>query len=171
MKIAIVAGAPSCVDAPFHSPDWKVWATGPAMCDTFPIIHRYFEVHPAWYPHISKPHFERFLQTTQAEIWAHDTSVHPHSIQYPIGAIKSRFGTEFLSSSVAWMMALAIQEGADVIGLWGVDLVTALEYRKQRPGVKHFMSLAQELGITVTAPPDCPLLMDLPAYPPNGENK
>ena len=166
MKIAIVAGAPSCMEAPFYNPDWQIWAVGPAVCESLPVIHRYFEVHPLWYPHLDTVAFKRFLAETQAEIWAHFPEVHSGSVQYPIEAISERFGTEFLSSSVSWMLALAIHKQASVIGLWGVDLISSIEYRQQRPGVKHFIKIAELMGIEVRMPPDCPLLRDLPAYPP-----
>ena len=82
----------------------------------------------------------------------------PHVSTYPHERITARFGTYFMTSSFAWMMALAIDElrplnGDPIdgeIAIFGVEMEYGTEYRQQRAGFRHFIDLAKVLGIKVT---------------------
>jgi len=101
-------------------------------------------------------------------------AVHVYSLFPDVGTliqadrIEAAFGTEFLTNSVAWMMADALLENVDVLGLWGVEMDYESEYWLERYGVKHFMRLAEERGVELVVPEGCPLLTDIPAYPFRG---
>lgn len=164
-RVAVVGAAPSFIDAPFYNPDWEIWASGSRYCEHLTRLDRFFEVHGPDSEDLGFLHYRRFLDETTAELWVFSPEIRPVHTIYPRGAIESRFGRDFLTSSVAWMMALAIHEQVEEIGLWGVEMATESEYKKQRIGCKHFMKLAEELGIKVTVPPDCPLLIEAPSYP------
>jgi len=161
-RVAIVASGPSGVDAPFHSPRWEVWATGWRTCDLIERCDRFYEVHSAD-TFSDKPRYMEFLN-----------AVHVYSLFPDVGTliqadrIEAAFGTEFLTNSVAWMMADALLENVDVLGLWGVEMDYESEYWLERYGVKHFMRLAEERGVELVVPEGCPLLTDIPAYPFRG---
>ncbi len=82
----------------------------------------------------------------------------PRVTAYPAERITARFGTYFMTSTFAWMMALAIDEMCPQgdkwvpgeIGIWGVEMEYGTEYRQQRAGFRHFIDLARILGIKVT---------------------
>jgi hypothetical protein len=58
----------------------------------------------------------------------------------------------FFTSSLAWMMAMAIKAGAKKIGLWGVDMAAAEEYENQRMSIHYFTYIARQRGIEVGVP-------------------
>lgn len=99
----------------------------------------------------------------------------PNVIRYPAERIMARFGTYFMTSSFAWMMALAIDEmvpagtvaapGECEIAIYGVDMEYGTEYRQQRSGFRHFMALATALGISVTRLASGGLAYDPVPYP------
>ena len=67
-------------------------------------------------------------------------------------------GEPYLSSSIAYELALAIYEGFEEIHLYGVDLNTESEYAWQKPGVEYLLGVAVGRGIKVVLPDNCPLL-------------
>ena len=84
----------------------------------------------------------------------------PHSVEYPLDEI-TRKHRRFLTSSTAFMIALAILQGFDEIRLIGNDMDRWSEYSDQRPGVLYWIGVADGLGIKVWLPPDCPLFNDV----------
>lgn len=64
----------------------------------------------------------------------------------------------YLSSSIAYEIALAIHERFEEIHLYGVDLNTESEYAWQKPGVEYLLGVAAGRGIKVLLPDNCPLL-------------
>jgi hypothetical protein len=88
----------------------------------------------------------------------------PTSAAYPKDRIIERFGRSFFTSTPAWMLALAIDQGAKEIGLWGIDMASDDEYVLQKPGCHHFLEKAHDLGIKITVPPQSDLLRPPPLY-------
>ena len=85
------------------------------------------------------------------------------SVQFPMKEVtalvgKTNKGTPYLESSIAYMMALAILEKVDRIGIWGVDLHCDSEYAFQRPNMEYLVGLARGRGIKVYIPPQSALL-------------
>jgi len=56
------------------------------------------------------------------------------------------------------MIALAITEGFEEIGIYGVDMAVGKEYIKERPSVEYFLGIARGRGIKVIIPDACDLL-------------
>ena len=46
----------------------------------------------------------------------------------------------------------------DEIGIWGIHLATEKEYLEQRPNMEWLIGRAQERGLIITMPKECPLL-------------
>ena len=80
-----------------------------------------------------------------------------NSRAYPVDEIISRFGLYF-TSSVSYMLALAIARGARWIGLYGIDMACGSEYYHQRACCEYLIGLAVGSGITVDIPKDSALL-------------
>jgi len=83
----------------------------------------------------------------------------PHAVRFPREHLRAKY-LDYFTSSVAWMLALAVDELAsgDTIHLYGVDLSTSAEYRRQRACVEFWLGAASGHGINVQLPPLCPLL-------------
>jgi uncharacterized protein YdbL (DUF1318 family) len=56
------------------------------------------------------------------------------------------------------MVVHAIFEGAEEIGIYGVDLLQDEEYAYQRPGCEYWIGVARGLGIKVHVPRSCAVL-------------
>lgn len=87
----------------------------------------------------------------------------PGSVAYPTAQVQAAFpwggqAEEFFTSSVDWMLALAIVEGAPRIELYGVDLYEARHERgEQRCGAHYWIGIARGRGIDVHIPDESSL--------------
>lgn len=68
-----------------------------------------------------------------------------------------KFGPYF-TSSLSWMLAEAIEENPEEIGIYGVSMCSQTEYAHQKPGCTYLIGWARALGIKVTIPPTSELL-------------
>ncbi len=92
------------------------------------------------------------------------TGEYPGSIKYPFEAMNQKFGPYFWTSSLSYMLALAIDQKPEKIGLWGVDMSAAGEYNYQRPGCQYFIQEAERAGITIVVPFGSDILFPHPPY-------
>lgn len=96
----------------------------------------------------------------------------PKSLRYPIEAVIENVG-DYLTSTVAYMLALAIMERFSTIHLYGVDMATNSEYADQRACCEYLIGLARGRGIKILLPEVCPLikgpLYGRGAFRPEGE--
>ena len=164
-RIAMVGTAPSGTFAPFDNPDWEIWgcsARGPHVshADRWFELHRLDGEEKEWADNWRKT-IKDWLNEQNVTLYMFypESDLSSNVIQYPTDQIVPRFGTFFMTSTFSWMMALAINEMAPVgtmaepgaeIALYGVDMEYGTEYREQRFGLRHFISLAKQLGIRVT---------------------
>lgn len=64
---------------------------------------------------------------------------------------------EYWTSSMHWMLGFAIMLGYEEIHLYGIDLVSNIEYRDQRAGVEGMLRFHQGRGGKVVLPKDTAL--------------
>lgn len=165
-KIAIVGRCDNTRGhAPFDDDSWEIWGLA---WDNLLRVDRLFEVHDHWK---TGGYFEGGGDTANEDYLAWlrgcacpiylleaDPDV-PTSVAYPVDEVKKLVGgNPYLESSVGYMLALAILENADRIGIWGVDLSLDEEYAYQRPNTEYLIGLARGRGIKVFVPPDAALL-------------
>ena len=87
------------------------------------------------------------------------------TIMRPDGrVVPQKFDPNAFGSSLSWMLALAITQMPDEIGLWGVDMAATEEYGPQKDGCLNLIQVARNLGIKVTTPPESDLLRPSPLY-------
>jgi hypothetical protein len=189
MKLAIIGSAPSSIGlAPFSDPEYKILACSPGVYPQLPRCDAFFELH-RWEPGIvgkpgtQKPWFSPEYVAwmgMQKLVWMYEPVPQiPGSRRLPVEDLEAKYGTYFFTSSIAWMMACAIEDILeeraqrradgleplqDVIGLWGVDMSATEEYGYQRAGCQHFALLAADLGIQIIVPPESDLLRPQPWY-------
>lgn len=169
LKVALVGTAPSSrLLAPFNDPTWEIWVCSPGNMGNIPRVTRWFEIHAnyEWPEHASYgPQYLNWLrQQTAFPIYMQDNKVVPQAIPYPKDDIVKEFGPDFFTSSFAWMMAFAIQEGAEEIALFGIDMASRDEYILQRPGFYYFKHRAEQKGIKVWAPNESDIMQHAPLY-------
>ncbi len=81
----------------------------------------------------------------------------PNVEKYPFRQVAETIGEYYYNSSIAYAMALAIHEGAEEIGIYGVDMKADDEYGYQRPNMEYLVGLARGKGIKVHIPKESPL--------------
>lgn len=172
-KVAIVGGASSRRFAPFADRSWEIWGLGPRELK-LPRADRWFEMHSQqqlirYYDKVRGGEFAahmRFLRKLRCPVYMQ--RVHPslpNSVPYPLDAVLKDCGRCF-SSSVSYMLGLAIHERFQGIGMWGVNMASKKEYTYQWAGVQYLLALARARGIYVYLPPDCPITIPpKPALP------
>jgi hypothetical protein len=131
--------------------------------DQLPRIDVWFELHGdlnwpgqgQWIePYLSWMHkasFELCVNSEIVDLFRRKVHIFPASLYV------ERHGPYWFTSSIAWMMAYAIDEGATEIGLYGCDMAVKDEYYEQRPGVRRWVEIAEEKGIKVIIPPESDL--------------
>jgi len=160
-KIALIGSAPSSVGlAPYESPEWEIWACSPGAYGIARNVKKFFELH-RYEP--GQPWFSegycKFLQDFEGTVYmAKEVEAVPNSKVLPVDHLIEKYGPYFFTSSLAWMFAMAIEEGATSIGLWGVDMAATEEYGYQKAGCQYFAQLARSMGIEVGVPPESDVL-------------
>ena len=171
-RVAIVGRcADSCLDAPFDDPSWEIWGLSKQYKADgnpggfMPRWDRWFELHDfaRFRADMEKyGDYIRWLQQIEAPLYVQEKQPDmPRSVAYPRDEILRAFDfgsvRNYFSSSMAWMMALAMQEGVDEIGLWGVNMAAQDEYGYQRPCCEFLLGIAAGRGIKVTIPAESEL--------------
>jgi hypothetical protein len=187
MKIAVLGSAPSSIlKAPFGDPSWEIWACSPGAYPHLSRVNEFWEVH-RWEPgqvgkaQTQKPWFSpEYVQwlRQQPVVWVADEEAKrdlPNAKTLPYPALRSKYGDYVWTSSIAYMLAMAIEKilaaraaGAPephVIGLWGVDMAASEElYTGQRAACQFFMQVLVGLKIEFYVPPESDLLVPPPPY-------
>lgn len=163
-KIALIGGEPTTVrHAPWHDPSWEIWAHTSVnrYCQR---VDRWFELHP---PHVfqaktkhGRTDWYGWLKTRPEPIYMQERYPEvPTSVRYPIERVLTEF-PRYCSSTVAWMIALALTEGVHTIGLWGIHFQNGSEYAEQRAGCEFWLGVALGRGVQVKIPEACPVLKE-----------
>ena len=88
----------------------------------------------------------------------------PLAKKYPIEGMIAKYGRYWWTSSIAYMMAAAMDQKPQTIGIYGVDMAANSEYNQQRLACQFFMMKAVEQGIQIVIPPESDLLEPPPMY-------
>jgi hypothetical protein len=155
-QIAIVGTAPHRAEAPFTDKDWTIWACSPGNMD-LPRFETFFEPHDMDElkrdgtlrdPYLSwlKTDHKKLVWTDKAYDWI------PNCVPLPKGKLVEEFGEFFFTSTPAYMMAMAILQSPERIGVYGIDMATDEEYLYQRPGMQFFLHECEKRKIEVLLP-------------------
>lgn len=159
-KVAIVGGGPTRVYAPYHDKSWDIWAFS-SRDYKYPRITRWFEIHAPTDLRQQlagrKPgrrtfaEYVNFMRRLKCPVYMQKAFKHiPNSVRFPVEWVLEEFGRCF-TSTASYMVALAILEGYDVIGLWGVN-PKGREYGRQRGALEYLFSIAKQRGIRLCFP-------------------
>ena len=163
-KVALIGGEPSTVrHAPWEDRSWEIWAHT-SVNRHCKRVDRWFELHPPhvfqaaakhgrtdWYGWLKSLREPVYMQERYPEV--------PTSVRYPRERVLTEF-PRYLSSTVAWMIALAITEGVHTIGLWGIHFSSGSEYAEQRAGCEFWLGVALGRGVQIKLPDACPILKE-----------
>ena len=170
MKIAIIGAAPSSrMSAPYRDPSWTIWAHSPSQFNQLPRQDAWFDLH-SMQRMTGESHKTTYLAWCRLvpKLYLQEVDPRfPNSVKYPKDEIVAEFApfsSYFLTSTAAWMMALAIYEKPEAIGLYGIDMMAREEYQHQRPGMFYFICEAKRRGIEVIIPPESAINWTEPLY-------
>jgi hypothetical protein len=175
-KVCIVGFAGSTRDQyPKGDPDMERWGMNRLHDVTDPApFHRWFQLHPreVWDTPARAKEVSIYREG-RCPVYLHQHYEDiPASVPFPKAEIEQRFnaylpklpdgqarlnGESYQSTSVTWMIALALLEGFEEIHIYGVDMVTDEEYGYQRPCCEYWIGLAVGLGVRVVIPADSAL--------------
>ena len=190
-KVAILGTTPSRMSGPIRDPEWDVWTIGPGGADAHPW-DRLFEVHGYLDGGIWPEEFKNYLnllskaekpvytlrpmpQLMQRWKDAHKKSDEDYKKEIE-GDFKSnvvldrehlfeKYNRRWFTSSISYCLALAIEEGYQDIGCWGIDLESGEEYISQHAGAAHFIDCIRLMGRNFHCPSGCGLLRSPNPYP------
>ena len=163
-KVAIVGFAPSRLVAPFGEEGWELWGLNdPIDYPGIPARHsftRWFQIHP---PRYLAKHYPKGLDDLRTH-WSDRTGIrlymdqhypeYPDSEPYPREAVEKLSGHGWYhASSFDWMVALAIYEGFEQIGVFGCDFraypVMNGEPLSALPCLSYWCGVAEGRGISL----------------------
>jgi hypothetical protein len=175
MKVAILGTVPvSKMMAPFDDKEWEIWVCSPGNRGAIPRVTRWFEIHGVvdmmgpenngW-----RDEYFAWLKTQTFPVYMQEPNdLLPQAQVFPAKALLDefgRFGRMSFTSSISWMIAFAIHQGATEIGIYGVDMAADQEaYSSQKAGCLNMMWLADQRGIKVTVPLESCLATMPPLY-------
>jgi len=166
MKIAIVGGAPSTeMLAPFDDSSWDIWVLG-VRANIYSRVDRIFEIHEDLGQRQDKTpvkdrknafdadYCKKLVALERRLIVGDSFPIESGNVtKFPYQEAIELFGSQYLTSSCAYMMAYAILMDATEIALYGIDMaVDDDEYFYQRPCMEAWIGFAKGRGIKVTIP-------------------
>jgi hypothetical protein len=163
-KIAIVGTTASLMDAPYKDESWEIWGLNGAY-SAMPRWDKWFDMHslqvlkdnhkPAYFDFLAKAGNKLTLNAEYEE--------YPDARVFPYKELVEKHGRYF-SNTIAWLIALAIEQEPEEIGIWGVNMAQDTEYAHQRPCCEYFLGMAKGVGIKVTVPKGSELLKSTHLY-------
>ena len=182
-RICIVGTAPTWVDAPWDDPSIEMWLLNDMHVLKPKRADRWFDLHPFDKFHFSTPgkkvlkhdvpagafirpagHIE-WLRSQTIPVYVQDATWlgTPNARTFPREDVIKAVGPHF-ASSPAWMVGLALMEGATEIQIFGIHLATEWEYLKQKPNMAFLLGLAAGRGVRIVVPKTAPLLRESHQY-------
>ena len=161
--VCIVGNAPSRTRARLEPPEHEIWACS-LTYSLLPRIDRWFEIHAVKHLRVADgqgqayANYMRWLRDYPGTVYVTEPDpALPRARLYPTQEVIQAFGP-YLTSTIAYMLALALYEGFSRVKLFGVDLALDTEYAEQRPCVEYLLGVAKGMGVKVVLPEDTSLL-------------
>ncbi len=170
-KLGLLGRTANIIDAPWHDSSWTLASHTSAreMCKREPDW--YFDLHrPECFTQQNKswnPAYYTWLQRLQTPIFMQESSkapwnTIPMAVRYPIELVLQEQRAYF-TNHCAYMIALAMTEGVDTIGLWGCQYGADSEYSTQRGSLEYWLGRFEQAGGKVILPVRTNTLLNWPA--------
>jgi len=162
-KVAIIGFAASSMElAPVNDPSWDIWGLN-QLWQVLPRWDVWFELHPKHRIEQHAAHHAWLQQQEKPIVMQEKFADIPASIALPKDELVKHFG-DYFTSSIAWMIALAITQEYKTIGVWGVDMLGEGEYAYQRACCDYWIGFARGAGVTIHIPDESALAKGLGLY-------
>lgn len=164
----------------YDDPDCEIWGVN-QLYRFIPRADRWFQIHKDWNTPskwAAGTDLKKWIKE-EAQIPVYMTEVDPelpNSVAFPVDWVKQQLDLQtiengkviadhdYFTSTIAFMMALAIAEGFEEIGIYGIDLIIGREYFFEKACVEFYMGIAHAKGIAVHRPDNSALLWQSHRY-------
>ena len=150
-KVAIVGTGPDRLSAPFDDSEWECWALNEIRQ---PAFTRHWELHPR---RVQSAHDLRALAAIRQPCYVLDPAEWgpgevPSPARYPLARVQEAGMRRYFSCTFAYQVALAVLEGFEELGLWGVQLHlgSPRERLVERRCVDYWLGYAEGRGLRVS---------------------
>lgn len=168
-KVCIVGYAENSRHLAFYNdPDCEIWGVN-QLYRFIPRADRWFQIHTDWDDEkkwAADANLRDWISQAPCPVYMiKDEPDLPMSIAYPKAWVKEQLGVhEYFTSSIAMMLALAIAEGFEEIGIYGIDLIVGREYHFEKPCAEFYLGIAHARGIQYHIPENSALLWQSHTY-------
>lgn len=165
-KLAILGTAPTVKDAPYNNPEFDIW--GVAHCTFLSQVTRLdaiFEIHLENIWREDHAPFDRF---PDANVWfLQDVKDIKNAKKYPFNEIFDKYKVNdgfsgkdyhYISSSLPYLVCMAMEEGYEEIHIYGVHFLQDEEYYYQRPCLEYYLGMCHAKGIKLYIPHEADIL-------------
>lgn len=171
-RVAIVGFGEGRTQAPYDDPSWEVWGLNAGhrvprawLKDGRLRAKSWFQIHPPagcdagereFLNLLNFGHFDvpTYVQPQCLDEWR---ALYPHAalrgllLPYPIDAVKAEFPGGWFANTFCLQIALALHQGVDEVGLFGVELAGyGRELAVERPAVAYWMGVCAALDVSLT---------------------
>jgi hypothetical protein len=177
-KVAVLGFTEHRDQAPLGNPEWEIWGIN-ELYRFMDIVKggftRWFEIHDRAAIDGDEEHIKSLSQFPIPVYMQQHYDDIPPSVPYPRAEVEAECGqgaegiwtdgrNKYFTSSIAWMLGLAILEGFEEMHIYGVDMAQVTEYFEQRPACEYLIGLAQGRGTKVYVPQTSDLLKSIGVY-------
>lgn len=152
----------------WDDPDCEIWGVN-QLYRFIPRADRWFQIHTDWHDE------KKWAEGADLRAWLTDCPIPvymladepdiPNALAYPKDWVKQQLGVhEYFTSTIAFMVALAIAEGFQTIGIYGIDLIVGREYHFEKACVEFYLGIAHARGITYSLPVNSAILWQSHTY-------
>lgn len=152
----------------YDDPDTEIWGVN-QLYRFIPRADRWFQIHKDWDDEkkwAPGANLREWLKAAPIPVYMLDHYDEiPTSVRYPLERVQAELRThDYWTSTIAFMVGLAIAEGFTDIGIYGIDLIIGREYFFEKACVEYLLGIANERGIKVHLPDGCALLWQSHRY-------
>lgn len=152
----------------FNDPDTEIWGVN-QLYRFIPRADRWFQIHHDWQDAAkwaTGANLVEWITEARCPVYMIDRQPDmPMTLPFPKEWVKQQLGShEYFTSSIAMMLALAIAEGFEHIGIYGIDLIVGREYQFEKACVEYYLGMAHAKGIEYHLPENAALLWQSHTY-------
>lgn len=160
-KVCILGTASTMYRAPFDDKTFDFWACSPVP--THPEMREkhydlLFELHDDNY-YMQPAVLERLNESQCPIMMKKKVSSIKKSVELPFAELVEYFeGRKYFTSTIAFMIAMAIRKGYQEIHLYGVHMSASEEYGSQRQACEYWLGVAEGRGCKIFVPQESEIL-------------
>lgn len=152
----------------YNDPDCEIWGVN-QLYRFIPRADRWFQIHHDWDDQTkwaTGTDLRDWLRDPPCPVYMIDAQPDmPLTLPYPKDWVKQQLKIhEYFTSTIAMMLALALAEGFEEIGVYGIDLIVGREYHFEKACAEFFLGIAHAKGVQYHLPKSSALLWQSHTY-------